>query len=149
MEYTQHITKPQLISGRYPVEPDNVLKSFNATFLDEAACRTWILKGLHGDNAHCPGCGIIILDAKRLQHFWFGERLTCQDQPRCKKHFTALTETFFTHCHMTFSEMFLMMFLLGAGFKDRLIAEKLKISQESVRLWRLKFKAMEIANQYE
>jgi hypothetical protein len=140
MEHTQNITKPQLISGRYPVEPDNVLKSFNATFLDEAACRTWILKGLHGDNAHCPGCGTIILDAKRLQHFWSGERLTCQNQLHCKKHFTALTETFFAHCHMTFREMFLMMFLLGAGFKNKLIAKILNVSPENIRIWRNKYK---------
>jgi len=149
MEHTKNTTKPQSLSGRYHITPDTVLKSFDATFLDEGMCRFWILHGLHGDNAYCPGCGAIILDAKRLQHFWSGERLTCQDRPRCKKHFTALTETFFAHCHMPFREMFLMMFFLGAGFKNQFIAEKLDISPETVRLWRQKFKVMEIANRYE
>ena len=136
MEQTENITKPQSISGRYLITPDNVLKSFNADYLDEVACRTWILEGLHGDNAHCPGCGALILDMKRLQRFWNIQRLKCE---QCGVFFTALTDTIFSGSHMSLREIYLMLVLLGLGIKDKLIAEKLKVSQESIRLWRNKF----------
>jgi transposase-like protein len=146
MEHTKNITKPQSLSGRYFIAPDSVVKSFNADYLDEVACRTWILKGLHGNNAHCPGCGALILDMKRLQRFWGVQRLRCKE---CKAFFTALTDTIFSGCHMSLREIYLMLILLSLGVKDKIIADKLNMSQESIRLWRLKFKAMESAKQYE
>lgn len=123
--------------GKMLMTPSAALETMSAGFLDEIMCRQWILERLHPGGAICPGCSIKIEGEKQLQRFWSGERLKCRV---CGKFFTAITGTLFAGCHLTFPEMFLMMLLLGTCFKDKFIAEKLKVSQESIRLWRSKFK---------
>jgi transposase-like protein len=75
-----------------------------------------------------------------LQSFWENKRIKCD---RCGKYFTALTNTFLSGCHFDFREIVLLAFLLALGVSDNQIATTLKISDESVRLWRLKFKELE------
>ncbi|MGA2333022.1 MAG: hypothetical protein ABSG75_14805 [Syntrophales bacterium] len=146
MEDTKNAAKSQSRKVSCVAWPDECLGSFNADFLDEDKCISWILSHLHGDNAYCPSCGAIILDSQRLQHFWGCERLNCKE---CGAFFTALTDTIFSGSHMSLRELYLMMMLIGAGLGDRMIAKKVGISAESVRLWKSKFKAWEAAAQYE
>jgi transposase-like protein len=137
MEHTKNTAKPQSVKLIGVAWPGHCLQDFSAKFLDEDKCIRWILSRLHPDNAYCPSCGTIILDSQRLQHFWGCERLKCK---QCGVFFTALTDTIFSGSHMSLREVYLMMLLIAAGFKNRTIAEKLNISNESVRLWRSKFR---------
>lgn len=113
-------------------------EALNADFMDEAKCRDWLLKKLHPAGAVCPGCAGIIEDPRRLAHFWSGERLNCE---HCNKFFTALSNSLFSGSHLSFSRLFLLAALSGAGIKDKIIAAKLNIAPESCRLWRKKFKS--------
>jgi transposase-like protein len=122
--------------------PADIVGSFDADFLAEDSCRTWIMKKLYQDQELCPGCGIKIPE-NLLQNFWENKRIRCD---RCGKYFTALTDTFLSGCHFDFREIVLLAFLLALGIEDKRIAATLKVSDESVRLWRLKFKALEIKN---
>ncbi|MEN6623625.1 MAG: hypothetical protein ABFD50_19025 [Smithella sp.] len=120
--------------------PADVLKSFNADFLDEDRCRVWIMWLLHRDITQCPKCGEEI-PQHLWRSFWICNRIRCS---HCHTYFTALTGTFLSGCHMKFREIILLSFMLSLGASDKAIAETLKISAENVRLWRLKFKELEI-----
>jgi transposase-like protein len=146
MEDTKKPAKSQLAKSDAPSWPNDCLQSFSAKFLDEDKCISWILSRLHGGNAYCPNCGAIILDTQRLQHFWGCERFKCK---KCGTFFTALTDTIFSGAHLSLRELYLMMLLIAAGLKDKMIAEKLAISTESVRLWRSKFKIEGIIPHHE
>ncbi len=115
--------------------PQDVADVFNANFLDYEFARIWILKRLHPDGAHCPGCGVVIPDNK-LQRFWLNQRISCRV---CGKYFTALTGTFIAGCQIDFRGLILLSFLLAIGIHDQIIARIIGISKENVRLWRLKF----------
>lgn len=115
-----------------------VFEALNADFFDEAKCRAWLLTKLHPAGAVCPGCARMIEPSKRLVRFWAGQRLNCQF---CNKFFTALTNSFFSGSHLSFSQLFLLAALSGSGIKDKIIAAKLNIAPESCRLWRIKFKS--------
>ena len=112
-------------------------EALNADFFDEAHCREWILNKLHPGGAFCPGCHRSINDSRRRDHFWNGDRLNCE---YCGKYFTALTGRIFSGSHLDFKRLFLLAALSGAGINDKIIAEKLNITPESCRLWRIKFK---------
>ena len=52
----------------------DAVQAFGIDFLDETACRLWILKSLHGESAiQCPECGSELTE-KGLQRFWSGCR---------------------------------------------------------------------------
>lgn len=119
--------------------PGDVAQDFQADFLDEAACRSWILTRIHGDGEHrCPGCHVV-LDEKSLPRFWEGKRIRCR---ACGKFFTALTGTFLAGCHMTFRGVILFAIFLHFKISTREIARILRISPETVRLWEIKFQAL-------
>lgn len=115
--------------------PSDVLRVFNAEFLDEGKCRVWIMWLLHRDETVCPGCRSPIAD-QLLQSFWRCKRIHCDS---CGKYFTALTGTFLSGCHFSFREVVLLVWLLALGVQDKQIAATLRISVESIRLWKLKF----------
>lgn len=123
--------------------PHDVLRVFNAEFLVDDHCRAWVIGRLHGDQEGmigvehpcCPGCGTPIAD-RTLQSFRECKRVRCDS---CGKYFTALTDTFLSGCHFDFREIVLLALLLALGVQDKQIADILKISIESVRLWKLKF----------
>lgn len=117
------------------VWPDRAFQALNASFLDEDECTRWIIRELHSPVIKCPRCSMIILDPQRLRRFWSVERLKCE---RCGAFFTALTGTVLSGCHMSLIEIYLMLVLLGLGVKDKIIADRLNVSQESIRLWRKK-----------
>ena len=126
--------------------PRDVASVFRAGFLDEDACRQWILGTIHGTaSVHCPGCQAE-LEGRALQRFWEGTRVCCR---HCRKFFTALTGTFLAGCHMSYSEVILLAVFLHFGIHHREIARILNVSPETVRLWDVKFRAQgKIRNTY-
>ncbi len=126
--------------GRNVFVPHDVAASFRAGFLDEDACRAWILGTIHGRGpVRCPECRGE-MEGKALQRFWEGKRVCCR---RCGKFFTALTGSFLAGCHMTYGEVLLLAVFLHFGISPREIAGILKISPETVRLWDIKFRALD------
>lgn len=130
-------TERGLRSGRF--KTGDVLDAFDADFLDEERCRSWVMNKLHPDGGHCPRCGADIPD-RQMRGFWSCKRMKCG---RCGKFFTALTGTFLSGCHLKFREIVLLALLLALEVPDKQIASILHMSAENVRLWRIKFKAME------
>lgn len=126
--------------------PADAGRIFNANFLDESACRGWILEYIHGaqdgsegqKTIFCPGCQAI-LEGKALQRFWTGKRICCR---KCGKFFTALTGTFLAGCHMKYREILLFALFLNFKIPPREIARILRISTETIRLWEIKFNAL-------
>jgi transposase-like protein len=121
----------------------DIMCSFDADFLAEDHCRAWIMGILHQDKSRCPECGADIF-RRLLPSFWMGKRIRCRN---CGKYFTALTGTFLSGCHFDFREIILLAFMLAVSVDDKQIAATLKISAESVRLWRHRFEAIEQSKQ--
>lgn len=120
--------------------PADVAKAFGAGYLDNDICRYWIVRQLHPEtHPTCPSCRIEISD-RALPRFLEGGRIYCNS---CGKFFTALTGTVLSGCHLTFSGIFLLALFLGLGLRNDLIAEKLSLSSETVRLWQKKFQTLE------
>ena len=127
-------------SGYTGFTPTEILNAFGADFLDEAFCRHWILKKLHpGDEQLCPQCRIPIT-GNALQHFWEAKRVRCGT---CGKFFTALSGTTIGGCHLDFRSLIILGIFLGLGIRYELIATRLGINPETVRLWQKKFEAIE------
>jgi predicted Zn finger-like uncharacterized protein len=118
---------------------------FNANFLDESTCRRWILEALHPESSiRCPECGSELSESSH-NRFWEGKRVRCSN---CGKFFTALTGTALSGCHLDFRSVMLLAVFLYYGFRTDLIANKLDISNETVRLWQKKFIALDkLSNQ--
>lgn len=131
------------VEGWEPHPPDffclrEVTDIFGASFFDHNVCRQWILNRLHPSGAHCPMCAAAVPE-KFHKRFWSGERMRCQ----CGKFFTALTGTFLSGCSLDFREVILLAVLLCLGIDNRKIAGFLKMTPESIRIWRQKFSAFE------
>lgn len=61
----------------------------------------------------------------------------------CGKFFTALTGTFLAGTHMNYREIVLLALFLSLDLPFKKIGQLLEISQETVRLWKMKFDAFE------
>lgn len=118
--------------------PEEVAQAFGADFLDEAFCRQWILSRLHS-GARCPQCHRP-LAGRALPRFKKGARIRCN---ACGKFFTALTGTFLSGCHLDYRSMILLPLLLRFGLRHDRIAATLHVSAGMVRLWEIKFQALE------
>jgi transposase-like protein len=126
--------------------PADVARDFGADFLDERACRQWILAAVHpSGTASCPQCHGE-LTGIAMRRFWEGKRIRCRN---CGKYFTALTGTFLGGCHMSFNQIVLFAVFLNFGIQFRDIAKILKISPETVRLWDNKFTALKRIREME
>lgn len=120
-----------------------ICQAFGTDFLDESACRRWILNALHGESPiSCPECGSI-LDEAYHSRFWEARRIRCYN---CGKFFTALTGTILSGCHLDFRTVMLLAIFLCFGLKADFIANKLLLSSETIRLWRKKFEAIDRIN---
>lgn len=120
--------------------PADIGRDFNADYLDETICRDWILAAIHGRGMQrCPKCHEPMTGISS-QRFWEGKRICCR---ACGKYFTALTGTFLSGCHLTFSGVILFAVFLYYRIPVREIARVLRISLETVRLWEIKFQALE------
>lgn len=123
--------------------PQEASGAIRAGFLDEQACRRWVLSRLHPEGPICPGCEHP-LHEKYRDRFWQNERIRC---PLCGKWFTALTDTIFQGTHMGFREILLLAVFLGLNQPAKYIAEILDIDEETVRLWRCKFNQVKAVTQ--
>jgi transposase-like protein len=144
MELTENTANNQDSNTPCVFGPKDILQEIIAVFLDETYCRQWVLKKLHPGEPICPNCGIPISDETRLQRFWSGSRLNCR---RCRMFFTALTGTFLAGSHFDFRETILISILLGFEIDNWKIAEVLDVTQETVRLWKKRFEAIERGRQ--
>lgn len=140
-----HTATPQAVKadGRTPSAPGvfclrEVGDVFGANFFDRDVCRQWVINRLHASGTNCPECGAAIPE-KFHDRFWSGERIKCG----CGKFFTALTGTFLSGCSLDFREVILLAVLLYLGVGNKQIAEFLKMTPESIRLWRQKFEAFD------
>lgn len=117
--------------------------AFGPEFLDESACRSWILNSLHkGSVVGCPECGSE-LGGSYPQRFWDGKRIRCCN---CGKFYTALTGTVLSGCHLDYRSIMLLAVFLFFGVRPDFIAKKLDITTETIRLWRKKFEAIDRIN---
>lgn len=142
MEHTENIAISQQRKKRATLgvfTPKDVSESLWAAFLDDERCRQWILACLHGCDTLCPACGKDVGE-KLQQSFWAMKRIKCAG---CGAMFTALTGTFLSGAHMKCKEIVLLCMLLSLGVADKEIGRIVRISAESVRLWRHKFQAIE------
>jgi len=119
--------------------PADIFSAINADFLGERQCRQFVLESLHSDRAKCPECGSDIAP-NLVQSFWEVRRIECG---KCGKWFNALTGTFLSGCHFNFQEIVLFAMLISFEVPDKEIARIMRISFESIRLWKLKFKELE------
>ncbi len=133
MNKEEHIEIERRIKTFSPVE---ALEALSADFFDEQACRRWILKNLHPDGAHCPGCGAEIESEIMIKNFWETRRCQCQE---CGKWFTSLTNTILHGTQMDMRQIYLLAVLISLRVDDELIAKFCKISTGTVRLWKMRF----------
>jgi transposase-like protein len=120
---------------------DSIVQEFSAGFLNEERCRIRILRTIHKE-AQCPRCRADIKGDSFFK-FWENKRVQCNT---CGRYFTALTDTVFSHTRMSFSEIVIMLFLMGVGRSSSDIADRISIDVSMVRAWRRKFAAMEVHN---
>lgn len=120
------------ISARFTAA--DVVRVFNANFLDYEFARLWVLKTLHPEGAKCPGCNATVPE-KSEGRFYQRERLLCWF---CGKYFTALTGTFLSGCHQDFRTVILLAVLVGLGVHNGDISKITGMSEDSIRIWRRK-----------
>jgi len=117
--------------------PADVAENFGVEFLDEAYCRQFVLRMIHGDgDPKCPKCHAILRKAS-TRSFWEGKRIRCS---LCGKFFTATTGTFLSGNHLSYRAVVLIAVLLYLDIAHKKIARILQVSTETVRLWEIKFK---------
>ena len=142
MEQLENITQQTEQKQSGPLTPAVVAEVFGAEFLSQTRCQLFIAYVLHGDAPRCLGCGAAI-PSRMMRSFCDGRRIRCD---ACGKFFNVFSGTFLSGTHFSSGVVVLLALLLGLGVQDKEIARILKISAESVRLWRLKFKAQEEIN---
>lgn len=132
LEVSENIDKPRVCCGFGASE---ALAVFDAGFLDVRRCREWVLKRLHPEGVHCPGCGAAIdPDLNPL------DRRRCK---QCGKWFTALTGTFLHGAQLEPEQVVLLAVLSELDVNKKVIARILDIHPDSVRLWQAKFRAFD------
>jgi transposase-like protein len=112
----------------------SILAKFNATFLNEVACREAILNMLHFGKRVCPYCNQQI-QGKLLVSFVNFKRVQC---PECNKFFTALTGTFLAGTRLSFSQLMLLIVLINADIPVSKIECITKIHRETIVLFEKK-----------
>lgn len=113
-----------------------VLQEITPSFFDSRMCKLWIIKQLHPAGARCPSCYKPISE-KVLPKFLDNGKVKCS---RCGKFFTALTGTFMAGTHMEFTDIFFLALCLEIGLSVKSVADRIGLDQDTVRLWRDKFR---------
>lgn len=116
-----------------------VRNDFSTDFLDEKACRLWLLKSLHPEGARCPRCGKAIVSERGVARFHALERVFCK---YCKKLFTGLTGTIFNGMQIDIRTVFAIILFSAFKIDKKEIARMLNISPETVAAWERKFNAV-------
>lgn len=116
------------------------VEAFSADYLNIASCTLWVLNQLHIEGPHCPECEARIEDKTTLENFWKLERCNCKN---CGKWFNALTGTILHKVQIKPHEAFILATLSGLHVDIKEIARIVQVHPDTVRLWQMKFKAME------
>lgn len=125
------------------ITPEEVVKDFNAHFLDESFCIQYILDKLHPRSTQCPHCKQDIKDDTTLDNFFAAKRCQCKS---CKRWFTATTGTFLQGSQLNARQIVLLMLLLGYQINNRDIARILSVHPDTVSLWQKKINALKDIN---
>jgi transposase-like protein len=118
--------------------PSDVVKDFDATWLDETLCRSWVMLRLHHDGAGCPSCGKGLTEVQRLS-FFEQKRVRCSG---CGKYYSATTGTFICRTKLDFRQLVLLYFLVGVGVDDARIASALCVDKTTVWKYRKQIEGM-------
>lgn len=125
MELIGKVAK-QVGKGRFT--PEDVALNFDATWLDELTCRSWVMLRLHRSGAGCPGCGAPITPGQR-ESFFGQKRVKCS---ACGKYFNARSATFLSGSKLDYRQIVLMNYLIGIGVNDAVIASALNVDRTTV-----------------
>ena len=124
--------------------PADVVVDFDATWLDETLCRSWVLLRLHHQGAVCPKCGSGLRKAQRLS-FYNMKRVRCYT---CGKFYTAMTGTFLCGTKLDFRQIVLMNYLIGIGLDDADVAKAVGLKDQST-VWKYRKKVSELCQQHQ
>ena len=112
------------------------IQEFFVPMLDPDHCREWLIDWLHPDGAACPKCGYV--PKRRAAARWRkGTRVCCYD---CKTYYSAWSGTILSGAHMGPVALVLMFYLMGLGLPEKVIAARLQVSPDTIKLWRNKIK---------
>ena len=125
--------------GRGEFSPADALAAFSADFLDDQACRAWVVSRMHPRGPKCPHCGVRLTDERRLERWRRGLRIQCRE---CGGFFTVTSGTLLAGKHCDFKQAFLLAACIGLGLDNNGIAALVGCNPETVRLWRHRFEAL-------
>lgn len=115
------------------------LSLFSADCLKESETSRWILDQLYPEGPACPTCQKPFTDERRRGRWYELQRFQC---PHCGRFGTAATGTILQNSPLAPRKVFLMAALLEMRVASRIIASVIGCSVETVRLWKLKFAAL-------
>jgi phage FluMu protein Com len=124
--------------------PALVLDWFSADRLELKESARFLAKLLHPADLnpagpHCRKCGELFTNQRRIERFYRFERIQC---PKCRTFSTAATGTIIHKSEFEPREIILLAVGFELKLSDKQIAKLLACSTETVRTWRLKFKAL-------
>lgn len=120
-------------------DPARALAWFSADSLKFEETSRFLAKLLHEEGPHCRTCGAEFTDDRRKERWYRFERIQC---PECKVFCTAATGTILHKSEFESREIVLFAVLLELGISDKQVAGIMDCSTETVRVWRLKFRAL-------
>lgn len=132
--------------GTRAVLPAQVFDAFGPDFLAADRCREWLLALLHPAGPACPWCGKALASGRLVSSFRQMGRVQCTG---CGRFFTALSGTLLSKTGLDPAGYVLLCLLLAMGVGDQAIAGKLGVNRETVRRWRQRFAALELASKQD
>lgn len=112
--------------------PADVVADFDATWLDEMLCRSWVMLRIHHAGAGCPECGTGLTPVQRVS-FFDQKRIRCSG---CGKYYSATTGTFICGMKLDYRQLVMMNYLIGIGVDDAKISAALKVDKTTVWKYR-------------
>lgn len=144
MQTTETVAKTEASGKVRSFDPAQALAWFSADILKFEDASRFVAKLLHPEGPHCPTCGAAFTDDRRKERWYRFERIQC---PECKVFCTAATGTILHKSEFESREIVLFAVLLELGISDKQVAGIMDCSTETVRVWRLKFRALNSASQ--
>jgi len=139
MQTTETVAKTEASGKVRSFDPAQALAWFSADSLKFEETSRVVAKLLHPEGPHCPTCGVAFSDGRRQERWYRFERIQC---PACKVFCTAASGTILHKSEFDSREIVLLAVLLEIEIPDKRVAEIMACSTETVRVWRLKFRAL-------
>lgn len=115
-------------------------QEFNETFLNNDACRWWLIDAIYPGGVFCPKCGAELV-GKRLNSFYSGKRARC---PACCYQWSTWKNTPLHNTHFSPGKIILIGFLASLGIPTSYIARRVRCSSASVKLTMHKIDQIEV-----